>query len=62
MVARYSWERVVRTLVEESATRGFRTVVWNGRDQNGLPVASGLYLVELRAAHFHQVRKLMLLK
>ena len=54
--------RVVRTLVAESAGRGFRTVVWNGRDQNGLPVASGLYLVELRAAHFHQVRKLMLLK
>jgi len=54
--------RVVRTLVEESATRGFRTVVWNGRDQNGLPVASGLYLVELRAADFHQMRKLMLLK
>jgi hypothetical protein len=54
--------RAVRTLATEPAGRGYHTVTWNGRDQDGRYVASGLYLVELRVADLRQVSKVMLLK
>ena len=54
--------RPVRTLVGGELSSGYHTFTWKGRDQAGRPVAAGLYLVELQAADFRQVHKLMLLK
>jgi hypothetical protein len=57
----------VRTLVREVQAPGFKKVRWNGRDDHGLEVASGSYLVRLQVAEQHLaeqhlVRKVTLVK
>lgn len=41
---------------------GFHALAWDGRDGEGRPVGSGLYLARLRAGDFRQTRKLLLLR
>jgi len=36
--------------------------LWQGLDDQGQTVGSGLYLVEMRAQDWRQIRKIMLLK
>ena len=46
--------RVVRRLLDGSQAAGRQSVVWNGEDDNGRPVASGMYFVRLE--HEEQVK------
>ena len=41
--------RRVRSIVSEG-TAGAREIVWDGRDENGRPVAAGVYLARLHGA------------
>jgi len=41
--------RLVRTLVDETASAGWHEVSWNGRDMSGDEVSSGVYLTRLEA-------------
>jgi hypothetical protein len=41
--------RKVRSLVDESKSAGYYRVVWNGRDETGRDVASGVYLYRFSA-------------
>lgn len=52
----------IRTLADECHTAGFHTVRWDGRDNFGSQVASGLYLHRLEAGEVVATRKLMLAK
>ena len=52
----------IRTLVQEVQSAGRYRVVWNGRNDNGAPVASGIYLYRLSSTQEVQVRRLLLLK
>jgi len=52
----------VATLVDETKAPGSYEAVWNGRDQNGVRVSSGIYLYHMRAGDFTQTRKMMLMK
>jgi hypothetical protein len=54
--------QMVRTLVDERKGAGIYTVQWDGRDQFGKSVASGVYLYKLEAAGFVQARKMLLVK
>jgi flagellar hook assembly protein FlgD len=54
----------VRTLVDDSirASTATHEAVWDGLDNRGASVASGIYLYRLTAPGFSQSRKLVLLK
>ena len=54
--------KLVYTLVDDSKRPGRYTVIWNGRYENGLRAASGVYLFQLKAGDFVKVRKMLLLK
>ena len=54
--------REVRTLVQGEQAPGYQSVVWDGTDGDGNPVASGVYLYRLEAGGFTQARKMVLLK
>jgi uncharacterized protein (TIGR02145 family) len=52
----------VRTLVGETKSAGSYSVEWNGTDQSGKTVASGLYLYRIQAGKFIQSKKMLLLR
>ncbi len=55
--------RQVRKLADGQFTSGRHQVVWDGRDDNGVPVASGVYFYRLKAGNrFVQTRKMILLR
>ena len=54
---------VIATLVPGMTTGNTtHTIFWDGKDRNGNTVASGLYLIEIRATGFHQVKKVAVVK
>jgi len=54
--------RSVRTLLAKRVSAGYHNVVWNGTDNDGRPVGSGVYLVQMQSSSWRQVQKIMLLK
>lgn len=54
--------QLVRTLLDEPRPAGRYEVLWNGRDDDGSVVASGTYLLRMRAGDFATQRKMTLLK
>jgi flagellar hook assembly protein FlgD len=53
---------LVRTLADEPREAGAHAVKWDGRNENGNAVASGVYFYQLRAGDFSKTRKMVLLK
>ncbi|MBN1827246.1 MAG: M20/M25/M40 family metallo-hydrolase [Candidatus Eisenbacteria bacterium] len=54
--------RLVRALVRGARDAGDRETVWDGRNDRGEPVASGVYLCRLRAGDRGDSRKIVLLR
>jgi predicted CXXCH cytochrome family protein len=54
--------RHVRTLVNEEADAGIYRIRWDGVDQHGTQVISGVYFYKLTSQSFESVRKMILLK
>ena len=54
--------RKVRSLVSENMSSGYNSVLWNGRDDFGNDVASGIYFYQVKAGNFSETRTLVLLK
>lgn len=52
----------VRTLVDGPVEAGFHTAVWDGRDNDGRSVASGVYFCRMQAESFDDAVKMVLLK
>jgi hypothetical protein len=52
----------VATVVDEYQSAGNKQAVWNGRDDNGREVQSGVYFYRLTTDSFSMTRKMMLLK
>ena len=53
---------VVRTLVNQRRRTGLHHVDWDGRNDNGQPVASGMYFYKLVAGSFVDTKKMTILK
>jgi hypothetical protein len=52
----------VATLIDEPLSAGRYEIQWDGRNEAGQRVASGLYLYRLVAGEHHETRKMVLLK
>jgi flagellar hook assembly protein FlgD len=52
----------VRELVSGRMSAGRHSVAWNGRDDSGQPVSSGVYLYRLEAGGRNETRKMMLMR
>jgi FlgD Ig-like domain len=52
----------VKQLLSERLSAGQHSIVWNGEDESGKPVASGVYYCRMQVAEFHSVKKMILLK
>jgi len=50
----------VRTLVNEENNVGIYHAIWNGLDNHGQPVSSGIYLYKIRADNFKAIKKMVL--
>ena len=53
---------LVRRLVDELAAPGYYTTQWDGRNQHGGRVASGIYYCQLQVGPIAQLNKLLFLK
>jgi flagellar hook assembly protein FlgD len=54
--------RLVTTLLDGFQQAGRRTLVWNGRNESGRTVPSGVYMIRLEAGTETHTRKLLFLQ
>ena len=54
--------RQVKTLVNTSVKAGYKSIKWDGKNDHGITVTSGMYFYMIRAANFSKTRKMILLK
>lgn len=54
--------QVVKTLVNEAKVRGKYTATWNGRDNAGKAVGTGVYFIRMNAPDYEKTGKMLLLK
>jgi hypothetical protein len=54
--------QLVRTLVDEQQSAGYRQVVWDGTNDAGQKVASGVYVYRMTDGKFNETRWMLLLK
>ena len=54
--------QLVRTLVNEKMESGYHNICWDGTDETGYPVASGVYFYRINADKFNASKKMVMLK
>ena len=54
--------RIVKTLVNDSQTAGYKSIQWNAANDRNEVVSAGLYLYTIQAGEFRQTKKMVLLK
>lgn len=54
--------REIKTLTDRGYDAGFHRISWNGSNQLGQPVSSGMYFYRIEAGEFTKTRKLLLLR
>jgi len=52
----------VKTLVEAKQVAGEHSMQWNGKNESGNLVTSGIYLYRLKAESFVEMRKMMYIR
>ncbi|NIT59420.1 MAG: T9SS type A sorting domain-containing protein [Aliifodinibius sp.] len=52
----------IRTLVDEVQTLGAKTVSWDGRDNHGKQVSSGIYIYSLKTSKTVLSKKMFLIR
>ena len=52
----------IRTLVNEKRTAGYHSIQWDGKNDFGVQVSSGLFLYQLAAGSFVEAKKMLLLR
>jgi hypothetical protein len=54
--------QLIRTLANESKASGRYEIAWNGKDNNGIKVASGIYQYRMQAGEYHSSRMMLMMK
>jgi hypothetical protein len=54
--------QIIATLVDETLEAGVHAVEWDGTDDRKVPVASGVYLYQIKSGGFIETKKLVLVK
>ena len=54
--------KLIRTLADELKQAGTYQVIWNGTNDSGRQVSSGVYFYRMQAGEFVQTRKMVLVK
>jgi PKD repeat protein len=49
-------------LVNEFQQAGFKIINWDGKDETGYPVNSGMYLYTIKSNNFSQTKKMLVIK
>ena len=52
----------VRTLINGTMQPGYHAIRWNGTNDTGKPLASGMYIYRIHSSEFTSVKKLVLMK
>lgn len=53
---------LVKTLVNREVATGNHSIIWNGENNSGKPVTSGLYLYKMKTGTYVSTKKMILLK
>lgn len=54
--------RKVKSLVNENLTAGYKQITWDGKNESGDEVASGVYFYRIKTGDFQTTKKMVLLK
>ena len=54
--------RLVKTLVKGFQSAGYHRVIWDGTNEDGLTISSGIYFYQMKAGDFVDMKKMVLLK
>jgi hypothetical protein len=52
----------VKTLVDELQDAGYKSIHWDGKNDNGSQVASGIYFYRIQAGEYSQTKRMVLLE
>ena len=55
-------EQKVKTLVNDDLEVGKHTILWDGKDDSGKSVSSGIYFYKMKTAKYTSTRKMILMK
>jgi Concanavalin A-like lectin/glucanases superfamily/Carboxypeptidase regulatory-like domain/FlgD Ig-like domain len=54
--------QIVKALISSVLRNGFHQVVWNGTDDKGSDVTSGIYLLQMKSGDYWQTNRMVLMK
>ena len=54
--------RQIRSIVNEQQNPGYKSILWNAKDDHGRAVSAGLYIYQVQAGDFIQTNKMILVK
>ena len=54
--------RVVKNLLNNHQTSGYKTIQWDATNNYGKPVSAGIYLYQIQAGKYIITKKMVLLK
>lgn len=52
----------IKTLVDEYQTQGYKKIIWDGKNDKGDEVGSGIYFYRIKASSFSSTRKMLFVK
>ena len=54
--------RDVKTLINVYQEPGYRSIIWDATNDYGKPVSAGMYLYQIQAGEYMEVKKMVLVK